>query len=68
MCYYNILKDIKSYSTINASVCVLDKPVKPVTFDEAMNKVRKIKEEAAKNYDPEAWDKIDAQIAENKKV
>jgi hypothetical protein len=41
--YKNIEQDIKAYRMINATVCVLDKPVtKELTVDEALEKVRKL--------------------------
>lgn len=49
----NVKRDIQSYSSVNATVCVLDKPVIPyVSYDEEMIRVRKIREQAMANHIP----------------
>ena len=51
--YYNTKRDIKTYRTMNAAVCELDKPVKNYTLDEQMKLMIRIREQAVDNYKPE---------------
>ena len=49
--YTNCRRDIRSYSKINQTVCLLDH-IKPMSTYEEYELIKKIREQATENYDP----------------
>lgn len=49
--YTNTKRDIRSYSKINQTVCLLDN-IKPMSTHQEYELIKKIREQATENYDP----------------
>ena len=64
--YINTKRDIRSYSKINQTVCLLDH-IKPMTTYQEYELIKKIRDKAAENYDPIRQEIVEKYVTEKMK-